>query len=164
MLSGTWGFIALIIGIIIIPKVTRRTQNDWRSQKDTIGDVIFSEDAIFVSTIPETVKLHDVLKLSLTGDYYKGCSLGSRDIVHNGLYSFRIEMKSSKNIEFKFVVFTELKFTLLTSFIEHLYSSYKIDINEKIGSENQTGLLLRHNRSYDDIQNIKQRLGLTEEN
>lgn len=138
-------------------------QKDWVSQKDTIGDIGFSGSEIRLSTIDEPIKLQDVLKISLIGDYYKGYSISSRDIVHNGLYSFFITLATNQNIEFKFVVFTNEEFILLTSFIEYLYSLSKIDIDEKIGSENLRGLLLRHDRSYEEIQNIKQRLGLTKQ-
>ena len=156
--SESWIFFLFFIIIIITNYLSRRVQKDWLNLKQCIGKVQFFDDSIVISTLSCNIQLEKISHINLTGDYYQNYKSSSKDIVHNGLYDVSITHMNEEKIQFKFIVFNKQEFQELTDFFELLYSKFKINITEKIGKEQSTGFLLRHNRSYNELKELKHRL------
>jgi hypothetical protein len=155
-----WSLFLFFFVLIIVNRWTRRMQKDWVTPRHCKGQVNFSDLTIVIPTLSVKIQLKDISQIKLLGDYYQGFTIGSRDIVHNGLYDIIITSKDGQQGHFKFIVFNKNEFQELTEFFELLYSNFKIDIAERIGSERMTGFLLRHDRTYKNIQELKQQHSL----
>lgn len=153
--TGLSIFVFFIV-LIMTSRLTRHAQKDWITLKKCTGKVNFSDKSIDILPLPNNIQLKDISQIKLFGDYYQGYTIGSRDIIHNGLYDFLIINIDGQQSHFKFIVLNKEEFQDLIDFFKFLYSNFKIDLREKIGSEQQTGFLLRHDRSYKNIQELKQ--------
>jgi hypothetical protein len=138
-------------------KLFRMIQKDWVKRKDTTGTLNFNEVEISASIFQTNTKLNNISHIKITGDYYQGYISGKGDVTHNGLYEMEILENNGQQVRLKFIVFNKQEFQDLTAFFELLYSNFKIDIEEKIGSKQGVGFLLRNDRSFKDIQELKQK-------
>lgn len=156
------------IALIPVNWMLRKMKKDWVTEKDCSGYVEFGEAQILFSSGASPVELRDVSAIEVTGDYYRGYQMNakipgghpSKDYIHNGIYTMKFFADESLLARAKLVVFDEDEFNKLTDYFEYLYSLKNIKIKEQIGASKETGLLLRHDRNYREIQILKERLGL----
>ena len=164
----TWLGVPLILGVPLLfvgvgifgYKLLRTFYKDWKVSNDIIGSIDFSNNVILANSNGLTeIKFADIARLDLKFNYIRGKSAIRYDVIHNGIWYLKLQMKSGDNFEFKFVLENKEQFEYLTYVLKLIYRA-GAKVKERMGNEEVKTVLCQIQPSYAEIQVLKADLGV----
>ncbi len=159
ILDNKWIYILILLLIVYSTRFIRILYKDWVFKKDVVGFINFDSDIITTDNESVQIMTSDINKIKLTYNYIKGKKYNPRDIVHNGLASIQITIKTNNVNDFVFLIESKNQLEELSEILKDYYRK-QIQINEYLGRHNVKTFLLRPkvDWKYDDIRKIKSEL------
>lgn len=141
-------------------RLFRTFYKDWKVSNDIIGSIDFSNNVILANSNGITeIKFEDIARLDLKFNYIRGKAAVRYDVIHNGIWHLKFQMKSGDNFEFKFLVENTEQFEYMTYVLKLIYRA-GTKVKERIGNDEVKTILLQIQPSYAEIQALKAELGV----
>lgn len=164
----TWLGLPLIFGVPLLfvgigifgYKLLRMMYKDWKVSSEIEGSINFSNNVILVESNGSTeIKVEDISRLDLKFNYIRGKAAVRYDVIHNGIWYLKLQMKSGDNFEFKFLVENTEQFEYMTNVLKLIYRA-GAKVKERMGNEDVKTILCQIQPSYAEIQALKAELGV----
>jgi hypothetical protein len=151
------GIVVLII--YFIPKYVRTLSKDWVRKKDIIGYVEFENERIYRSNNLPQINVDEITRIQLDYNYIKGKKYNLKDVIHNGLAEFHIDLKDGSQKKIVFVIESKKQFDNLSKVLKEYYRK-QIEIKEFFCQHKVKTVLLRPSLNYKELQDFKKELNV----
>lgn len=140
-----------------LPRLLRTFNQDWVHKKDIIGFVEFDADRISISNDLKEIDVNKIVRMKLNFNYIKGKKYNLRDIIHNGLAVFLIDLNDGGQQRIVFLIETKEQHENLSLIMKGYYQK-RIEIKEFLCRFNVKTILLKPslNWSYTALKDLKQ--------
>lgn len=150
--------LALVLQLLGIP---RKLRSDWPKGKDVVGELRVDEQGLIQIRDGDEAQIpyKNIRSALLEHNHIKGEPLGPKDILHNGIATLTITMKSGEQEMIKFLVENRDQVPAMEHLLRTMYK-LGIPLREFAGRLRLKTILFKHGRSYADIQALKKDLGV----
>ena len=155
------GYLLLIIVPILyfIPKLVRTLYSDWVKERDIIGFIEIEPERIFTNIDSMEIDVNKIVKMEIKFNYIKGKRYNHRDIFHNGLAEFLIDLNDGRKKRIVFLIETKKQLESLSLVLKEYYRK-RIEIKEFFCRHMVKTILLNPKWNYKELQNLKQELNI----
>ena len=140
----------------------RSTYSDWPRAQDVIGELIVEPTRLIRSDTSGAHTSHSIETITTVHLYYnyvKGMTYVYRGPLNSGLSELVLHDRDGSRYSLKFLIEQKGQLPALEAFLRTLYLS-GIPVREQFGRHDSAMVLLKPDRSFQEIQALKKELGV----
>ena len=161
-LPATWAGVAVLIAAFGWRRYIRSTYSDWPRAQDVIGELIVEPTGLIRSDKNGARTSHPIEAITavhLHYNYVKGMTYVYRGPLNSGLSELILHGRDGSRHSLKFLIEHKGQLPALEAFLRTLYRS-GIPVREQFGRHGSAMVLLKPDRSFQEIQALKKELGV----
>lgn len=160
-LKNIWVVLVLPVSALLLKFVgfSRRALSDWPRGKDVVGELAVDHDSLTLVEEGTTFPFENLQRAIFEHNHIKGEPLAYRDVQHNGIATLHMTLQDGHERTIKFLVERRDQVPDVEFLLRSMYKR-GIQVEEYVGRHRLKTILFKHGRSFQEIQALKEELGV----